>query len=62
MKDRYTMQGANMYIIRFRTSKIVAARFSDRGHAKYWLSLNDFDPDTGECLGLFELVHDKQGN
>lgn len=51
-----------MYVIRFRSSKIVAARFSDRGQAKYWLSLNDFDPDTGECLGLFELVNDKQGN
>lgn len=45
-----------MYLIKFKSSGIVAARFNDRAQAKYWVSLNDYDPETGDCLGLFEIV------
>lgn len=48
-----------MYLVRFRSSKIVAYRSDSRMMARLWLESNDFDPDTGECLGLFELVKDK---
>lgn len=47
-----------MYIVRFRTSKIVAYRSNNRALARLWLESNDFDPETGECLNLFELARD----
>lgn len=45
-----------MYLIKFKSSGIVAARFSERAQAKYWLELNNYHPETGDCLDLFELV------
>lgn len=47
-----------MYIVRFRTSKIVAYRSHSSALARLWLEANDFDPETGDCLNLFELAKD----
>ena len=45
-----------MYVVRFKQSKVIACRFSVRDMAKIWYDLNNFDQDSGEDLGLFEVV------
>lgn len=46
----------NNYVVRFISTHKIAARFTSRGAALYWLQCNNFDADTGDCLGLFEVV------
>jgi hypothetical protein len=61
----------SQYLVKFITSGIVAARFTERSMAVAWMDANnyapdvpDVDPDTGEltghwhqreCLGLFTI-------
>lgn len=47
------------YTVQFRSSGIIAARFSERAMAMHWLQCNDFDPETGNCLNLFKIVRMK---
>jgi hypothetical protein len=45
-----------MYAVQFKASKVIACRFTDRAMAKSWYDLNNFDPESGEDLGLFQVV------
>lgn len=44
-----------MYEVRFRTSGIVAVRFTNRAAAQAWVQRNDTDAE-GNPIGMFTIV------
>ncbi len=44
-----------MYEVRFKSSGVVAVRFTTRGAAAAWVQRNDTDQD-GNIVGMFTIV------
>lgn len=50
------LQGFKMYVVKFKSSGIIAYRSTDRNQAKYWAMVNDHLDANGEPMGLYVVV------
>jgi hypothetical protein len=46
-----------MYQVKFKSTGKVAASFMVKDMAVLWYEYNNFDPDSGAMLDLFEIVY-----